>query len=83
MAEQRPRRFPKPWQVFEHTESFGVADANGDSIAFVLLRRGKPQRLLQQSEIMKDDARRIAHAIARIPELLEIEKRAKGEIPET
>jgi len=32
MAEQP---FPKPWQVFEHTESFGVADANGDSIAFV------------------------------------------------
>jgi hypothetical protein len=26
--------------------------------------------------MMKDDARRIAHAIARIPELLEIEKRA-------
>ena len=34
-------------------------------------------------KMMKDDARRIAHVIARIPELLEIEKRAKGEIPQT
>jgi hypothetical protein len=34
-------------------------------------------------KMMKDDARRIAHAIARVPELLEIEKRAKGEMPET
>ena len=81
MAEQQPHRFPKPWQVFEDTESFGVADANGDSIAFVYAEANRAA-YFNNPKMMKDDARRIAHAIARIPELLEIEKRARGEMPD-
>ena len=63
--------------------SFGVADANGDSIAFVYYAEANRAAYFNNPEMMKDDARRIAHVIARIPELLEIEKRAKGEMPET
>ena len=77
MAEQQPHRFPKPWQVFEDTESFGVADANGDSIAFVYAEANRAA-CFNNPKMMKDDARRIAHVIARIPELLEIEKRARA-----
>ena len=56
MAEQQPHRFPKPWQVFEDTESFGVADANGDSIAFVYAEANRAA-YFNNPKMMKDDAR--------------------------
>jgi len=52
-------------------------------IAFVYYAEANRSPYFNNPKMMKDDARRIAHAIARIPELLEIEKRAKGEMPET
>lgn len=82
MPPQQPRRFPKPWQVFEHSESFGVADAAGDAIAFVYFSDDGRAAYFNKPRMGKDDARRIAHAIARIPELLEIEKRSRGEAPD-
>ena len=33
------RRFPPPWMIEEHAESFIVRDANGQALGYVLLRR--------------------------------------------
>ena len=56
-----------------------MADTNGDSIAFVYYAEANRAAYFNNPKMMKDDARRIA----RIPELLEIEKRARGEMPDT
>ena len=39
MAKVTPRRFPPPWSVESHTESFIVKDAKGQALAYVLFRR--------------------------------------------
>ncbi len=65
--------FAKPWQLIEHPESFEIADAAGNHLAFVyyedeLSRRQTLHRL------SKDEARRIAGQILRLPELVRIAK---------
>lgn len=73
------RRFPKPWTLNVLESSIIVVDANGDPIAYTYYdddefrRAGGSRRLMT-----KDEARRIATTIARIPELLAIEKVAKS-----
>lgn len=74
-----PRRFPKPWDVETLDACFKVRDAGSFPVAYVYYgntsweRAGSPQ-----GKMTKDEARRIANAIARIPELLAIEKVAKS-----
>ena len=40
-----PRRFPPPWSVEEHEESFIVKDANGQQLAYLYFE-DEPQRQL-------------------------------------
>lgn len=55
------RRFPPPWTVDRpHPDSFVVKDANGD------LQRWS----FGHTKLTSDEARRIAKAIARIPEFM-------------
>ncbi|OKO70891.1 hypothetical protein AC629_39880 [Bradyrhizobium sp. NAS80.1] len=66
------RRFPAPWVMEEEEDCFRVKDANGFSICCVIHRNDMHSRRYQYAEnyLSKDEARRIAKAISRLPELL-------------
>jgi hypothetical protein len=68
MAEA-PRRFPAPWRPDKIPGGYVVRDANGQALAFVYSRDGDAEAR-QAKVLTKDEARRIAINIARLPELL-------------
>jgi hypothetical protein len=61
-------RFPPPWSIVEHPESFAITDARGQLLAYVYFEH-EPGRRRTTSRLTRDEARRIA-AIAKLPELL-------------
>jgi hypothetical protein len=68
MAEP-PRRFPPPWRADPMPGGYVIRDANGQALAFVYSRDSDAEA--RQSKVLtKDEARRIAVNIARLPELL-------------
>jgi hypothetical protein len=66
------RRFLAPWVMVEEEQCFRVKDANGFSVCSVPHREDLHQRPYQYAEqfLTRDEARRIAKAISRLPELL-------------
>jgi hypothetical protein len=68
MAES-PRRFPTPWRADKIAGGYVVRDASGQSIAYVYSRETEVEAR-QANVLTKDEARRIAVNIARLPELL-------------
>ena len=60
------RRFPPPWSIEEHTESFIVKDANGQQIAYVYFE-DEPQRQMSMKRLSRDEAFLIAVSIAKLP----------------
>jgi hypothetical protein len=62
-------RFPPPWTVENHVESFVVRDATGQALAFVYWE-DEPQRRMATKRLTRDEARRIAMNIAKLPNLL-------------
>lgn len=70
-----PERFPPPWRIEMLEESVKVTDALNQTIAFVYFAEA-PQRRTVTGRMSPDAARRIATAIARLPELLAMEKHA-------
>jgi hypothetical protein len=66
MAE---RRFPPPWTVEETQPCFIVRDRNGQALAFVYCE-DEPGRRITGKLLTRDEARRIAVNIARLPDLL-------------
>ena len=68
MAES-PRRFPPPLRAEPIPGGYVVRGGNGQALTY-LYSRDNPTDALQAKMLTKDEARRIAINIARLPELL-------------
>ena len=68
------RRFPPPWRADKTPHGYVVRDANGQELAYIYSRENEVEAL-QAKVLTKDEARRIAVNIARLPELLGKDKR--------
>jgi hypothetical protein len=67
------RRFPPPWTVEETQPCFIVRDHNGQALAFVYCE-DEPGRRTTGKLLTRDEARRIAVNIAKLPGLLGAER---------
>jgi endo-1,4-beta-D-glucanase Y len=68
------RCFPAPWTAEEANNAcFIVKDANGFAVSYVYFE-DEPGRRAAANLMTKDEARRIAAGIARLPELLRAEQ---------
>ena len=64
------RRFPPPWDIEEaNAACFIVKDNNGHALAYVYFEQ-EPGRRAAANLLTRDEARRIAANIAKLPELL-------------
>ena len=67
MTPPRPaRRFPPPWSVEETDACFIVRDHNGQALAYVYFEE-EPGRRAAAHLLTRDEARRIAANIAKLP----------------
>ena len=64
-----PRRFPPPWSVEEIEACFIVRDANRQALAYVYCEEELGRRAAAHL-LARDEARRIAANIAKLPELV-------------
>jgi hypothetical protein len=70
-SSSQNRRFPPPWRVEQAgADCFEIRDANGFRLASVHCRDDLQKWPFGHSHLTSDEARRIAAAIARLPELL-------------
>ena len=70
---QIARPFAKPWKLEEQDESLQIRDAAGRILANVYFE-DEPTRRNFSTRLSKDDARRMAQQILRLPELVRIAK---------
>jgi len=68
----KPRRFPAPWAVEEYRGiSYIIRDANRFAVAYVYFE-SEAGRRSAANLMIKDEARKIAEGIAKLPELLKL-----------
>jgi hypothetical protein len=65
----KPRRFPPPWSTEETNTCFIVRDHNGQALAYVYFE-DEPGRRSAAKLLTRDEARRMASNIVKLPDLL-------------
>lgn len=78
MDRSAPKPFSKPWRIEERGESFQIMDSAGTQLAFVYFE-DEPTRRNFTKRLSKNDARRMAEQILRLPELVQIEREYKNQ----
>jgi hypothetical protein len=63
-----PRRFPAPWSAELQPNYYVVRDADGQQLAYVYFEN-EPERRSAAKLLTKDEARRIAANIGKLPGL--------------
>jgi hypothetical protein len=63
------RRFTLPWDIEDNGACFIVRDANGQALSYVYYKN-EPGRRTAAGLLTRDEARRIAINIAKLPELV-------------
>jgi hypothetical protein len=64
------RNFPPPWSVDELDSCFVVKDANGQALAYMYFEKEPRSRFRRDELLTRDEARRIAANIAKLPQLI-------------
>jgi len=64
-----PRHFPPPWSAEPQPNYYVVRDANEQQLAYIYYSND-PDRRTAAKLLTKDEARRIAANIAKLPDLL-------------
>ncbi|SED79042.1 hypothetical protein SAMN05519104_4376 [Rhizobiales bacterium GAS188] len=62
--------FRQPWTLVEHDESFAVVDASNTALALIYFKEESGRRSSMR-RLSREDARRLATQVVRLPELLE------------
>ncbi|SEF04150.1 hypothetical protein SAMN05519104_8045 [Rhizobiales bacterium GAS188] len=65
-----PQALPSPLEAVEHDESFAVIDATNTALALVYFEE-EPGRRSSMKRLSREDARRLAAQVVKLPELLE------------
>lgn len=76
-AARPARRFPAPWRIEETQGGYRISDASGQHLLYVYGEDEEGRRQAMRG-LTRDEARRIALGIARLPDLLQAEREREG-----
>jgi hypothetical protein len=71
------RRFPPPWEIEDNGACFIVRDNNGQALSYVYYET-EPGRRTAANLLTRDEARRIAINIAKLPESVKRPQAVQG-----